>query len=185
MAEMPAAPVEVEVVEAGDAPAAAPGGPLVEEVGADADVAPAAPAVHAADPPMHLEEFVGEAADLEVASMAGSAAASRAGSIVPAATAAQLQELSAVRVQLAEVVQHALGTSAVNRQIILMNRDELQRHAVQFVQAPDVFKAQYNTREVFTWALSGFNLVTQSFYPEGEKTVENMRQVCGSSWVYF
>lgn len=99
---------------------------------------------------------------------------------LPEAAAAAVQHHNRVRNQLAEQVRDALG-SAVNPQLILKQKEEIQKHAVSLRQAPEVFRMHYDTRECFSWALAGFNLMTSSFFDGGLKNPETIRASCASA----
>ena len=105
--------------------------------------------------------------------------------VVPAQAHAVLASHQVVRQQLAEQVVEVLGAAMrIQPQIILMQKEEILQHALSFQRAPEVFRQQYNTRECYSWALAGYNLVTQSFFRDGVKTEETMHEVCAGCLVW-
>ena len=95
--------------------------------------------------------------------------------LVPAAQAAQSAALQRQRVDIAESVRQAVGsTFGLRMEGLLLGQEEIKHHAVAGTHAPAIFNEVYDTSKDFSWAMFGFNTMVLSFFPGADKNTMSM-----------
>ena len=95
--------------------------------------------------------------------------------LVPAAQAAQSAALQRQRVDIAESVRQAVGsTFGLRMEGLLLGQEEIKHHAVARIHAPAIFNEVYDTSKDFAWAMFGFNTMVLSFFPGADKNNMSM-----------
>ena len=95
--------------------------------------------------------------------------------LVPAAQAAQSATLQRQRMDIAESVGQAVGsTFGLRMEGLLLGQEEIKHHAVAGTHAPAIFNAVYDTSKDFSWAMFGFNTMVLSFFPGADKNTMSM-----------
>ena len=94
---------------------------------------------------------------------------------VPAAQAAQSATLQRQRMDIAESVRQAVGsTFGLRMEGLLLGQEEIKHHAVARIHAPAIFNEVYDTSKDFAWAMFGFNTMVLSFFPGADKNNMSM-----------
>ena len=94
---------------------------------------------------------------------------------VPAAQAAQSATLQRQRMDIAESVRQAVGsTFGLRMEGLLLGQEEIKHHAVAGTHAPAIFNEVYDTSKDFSWAMFGFNTMVLSFFPGADKNNMSM-----------
>ena len=90
-----------------------------------------------------------------------------------------------MRKQIADSVQAAVGSTPFHLRMdgMLLEQEEVQKHAVALVQAPSIFREKYDTQSDFSWALFGFNSLLNSFYENGVKNDKSVNAICAGARV--
>ncbi|CAL1127331.1 unnamed protein product, partial [Cladocopium goreaui] len=95
--------------------------------------------------------------------------------LVPAAQAAQSAALQRQRMDIAESVRQAVGsTFGLRMEGLLLGQEEIKHHAVARIHAPAIFNEVYDTSKDFAWATFGFNTMVLSFFPGADKNNMSM-----------
>ena len=182
MANVAAAIAEaVEAMEAADAAVIQGDAPLIED---GEDEEPAEPA----------RDDGGD--QIDPAGSAGDDQAVQAAPAVPAAPAVQAEGAlvpagenpvaRSMRQEIAEGVMAAVGSTPFHLRMddaMLLEQEEVQRHAIALLQAPSIFREKYDTQSDFTWSLFGFNTLLNSFYENGVKNSETIQAICAGTGV--
>ena len=166
----------VEAMEAADAAVIQGDAPLIED-GEDEE-----PAEPARDDGGHQIDPAGGAGDDQAVQAAPAVPA------VPAAPAGQAEGALVVRTmrqEIAEEVMAAVGSKPFHLRMdaMLLEQEEVQRHAIALPQAPSIFREKYDTQSDFTWSLFGFNTLLNSFYENGVKNSETIQAICAGTGV--
>ena len=95
--------------------------------------------------------------------------------LVPAAQAAQAAAVQRQRMDIAESVRQAVGsTFGLRMEGLLLGQEEIKHHAVARAHAPAIFNEVYDTSKDFSWAMFGFNTMVLSFFPGADKNNMSM-----------
>lgn len=95
--------------------------------------------------------------------------------LVPAAQAAQAAAVQRQRMDIAESVRQAVGsTFGLRMEGLLLGQEEIKHHAVARIHAPAIFNEVYDTSKDFSWAMFGFNTMVLSFFPGADKNNMSM-----------
>ena len=95
--------------------------------------------------------------------------------LVPAAQAAQAAAVQRQRMDIAESVRQAVGsTFGLRMEGLLLGQEEIKHHAVARTHAPAIFNEVYDTSKDFSWAMFGFNTMVLSFFPGADKNNMSM-----------
>ncbi|CAL1162364.1 unnamed protein product, partial [Cladocopium goreaui] len=100
--------------------------------------------------------------------------------LLPAAQAAQSAALQRQRMDIAESVRQAVGsTFGLRMEGLLLGQEEIKHHAVARIHAPAIFNEVYDTSKDFSWAMFGFNTMVLSLtlQPSEANIVEEARDL--------
>ena len=105
------------------------------------------------------------------------------GVLVPAAEVNAVNK--SMRKQIADTVLAAVGSTPFHVRMdgMLLEQEEVQKHAVAVGHAPPIFRETYDTQSDFSWALFGFNGLLNSFYENGVKNDKSVNAICAGTRV--
>ena len=154
----------VEAMEAADAAEIHGDAPVIED---GDDEAPADP----------------DQANADAAAVAAVPAVEAEGVLVPAAEVNAVNK--SMRKQIADTVLAAVGSTPFHVRMdgMLLEQEEVQKHAVAVGHAPPIFRERYDTQSDFSWALFGFNGLLNSFYEHGVKNDKSVNAICAGARV--